>query len=294
MAYNIVLVFHKKAPSKYSWVSEIRSASENTGKPPQQFCVKLRSKQAKKGQSYKGQTIQATIPMIRDPEIPIAVLLRALGVIEDKPIQDLIVYDKSDTDMTDMLRASLEEAQEYRTQDECLDFIAKRSSQSSNDKKKRIAYAQILLEDQFLPHISLSADGTIKKAYFVGYMVNRLLVGALGRSTEDDRDYYGKKRLEMAGTLCSTLYRQLFRQFIEEMQKHIKKDINANKKETNLCQAMRSETITRGMKSALSTGNWGRDKNNNVMKTGVSQVLSRLTFASSLSHMRRVTTPLSK
>ena len=35
MAYNIVLVFHKKAPSKYSWVSEIRSASENTGKPPQ-------------------------------------------------------------------------------------------------------------------------------------------------------------------------------------------------------------------------------------------------------------------
>jgi DNA-directed RNA polymerase II subunit RPB2 len=294
MAYNIVLVFHKKAPSKYSWVSEIRSASENTGKPPQQFCVKLRSKQAKKGQSYKGQTIQATIPMIKDPEIPIAVLLRALGVIEDKPIQDLIVYDKSDTDMTDMLRASLEEAQDYRTQDDCLDFIAKRSSQSSNDRKKRIAYAQILLEDQFLPHISLSADGTIKKAYFVGYMVNRLLVGALGRSTEDDRDYYGKKRLEMAGTLCSTLYRQLFRQFIEEMQKHIKKDINANKKETNLCQAMRSETITRGMKSALSTGNWGRDKNNNVMKTGVSQVLSRLTFASSLSHMRRVTTPLSK
>lgn len=149
--------------------------------------------------------------MIKDPEIPIAVLLRALGVIEDKPIQDLIVYDKSDTDMTDMLRASLEEAQDYRTQDDCLDFIAKRSSQSSNDRKKRIAYAQILLEDQFLPHISLSADGTIKKAYFVGYMVNRLLVGALGRSTEDDRDYYGKKRLEMAGTLCSTLYRQLFR-----------------------------------------------------------------------------------
>ena len=125
-------------------------------------------------------------------------------------------------------------------------------------------------------------------------MVNRLLVGALGRTTEDDRDYYGKKRLEMAGTLCSSLYRQLFRQFIDEMIKHIKKDINANRRESNICQAMRSESITRGLKSALSTGNWGRDKNNNVMKTGVSQVLSRLTFASSLSHMRRVTTPLSK
>ena len=49
MAYNIVLVFHKKPPSKYSWVAEIRSCSENSGMPPQQFCVKLRSKQAKKG-----------------------------------------------------------------------------------------------------------------------------------------------------------------------------------------------------------------------------------------------------
>ena len=78
------------------------------------------------------------------------------------------------------------------------------------------------------------------------------------------------------------------------MTKHIRNDFTANKPKSNLLQALRSESITRGLKSALSTGNWGRDKNNNVMKTGVSQVLSRLTFASSLSHMRRVTTPLSK
>ena len=86
MAYNIVLVFHKKPPSKYSWVSEIRSASENTGKPPQQFCVKLRSKGSSKGSSFKGQTIQASIPMIKDSEIPIAILMRALDIIGDKDI----------------------------------------------------------------------------------------------------------------------------------------------------------------------------------------------------------------
>ena len=68
-----------------------------------------------------------------------------------------------------------------------------------------------------MPHISRSHDGALKKAYFVGYMVNRLLQGALGRTVEDDRDYYGKKRLEMAGTLLGTLYRQLFRQFVDEM-----------------------------------------------------------------------------
>ena len=294
MAYNIVLVFHKKPPSKYSWVSEIRSHSENTGKPPQQFCVKLRSRGGSGRQGAKGQTIQASIPLIKDSEIPVAILLRALDIIGDKQIQDLIVYDKTDTDMIDMLRASIEEGQCYRTREDCLDYIAKRTSQHSQPRERRIGYVIAILEDQFLPHISLTAEGTLKKAYFVGYMVNRLLTASLGRATEDDRDYYGKKRLEMAGTLLSSLYRQLFRQFIEEMIKHIKKDINGNKKESNLSQAMRSELISRGLKSALSTGNWGKDKNNNVMKTGVSQVLSRLTFASSLSHMRRVTTPLSK
>lgn len=41
-------------------------------------------------------------------------------------------------------------------------------------------------------------------------------------------------------------------------------------------------------------GNWGRDKDGNVVRTGVSQVLNRLTFASYLSHLRRLNTPLGK
>ena len=172
--------------------------------------------------------------------------------------------------MIDMLRASIEEAQCTRTREDCLDYIAKRTSNHSQTREKRIGYVIAVLEDQFLPHIGLTAQSTLKKAYFVGYMVNRLLTASLGRATEDDRDYYGKKRLEMAGALLSGLYRQLFRQFIDEMIKHIKKDMDSNRKESNLSQAMRSEHITRGLKSALSTGNWGKDKNNNVMKTGVS------------------------
>ena len=82
-----------------------------------------------------------------------------------------------------------------------------------------MAFAIRVLTNNLLPHISTDSDGMLKKAYFVGYMVNRLLTGALGRSTQDDRDYYGKKRLEMAGTLLLGLYRQQFRTFIGEMQK---------------------------------------------------------------------------
>ena len=52
-------------------------------------------------------------------------------------------------------------------------------------------------------------------------MTNRLLTAALGRSTEDDRDYYGKKRLDMAGALLASLYRDLFKQFVQEMIRQI-------------------------------------------------------------------------
>jgi len=38
-----------------------------------------------------------------------------LGVEQDKDIMDLIIYDETDTDMVEALRASLEEASEIRT-----------------------------------------------------------------------------------------------------------------------------------------------------------------------------------
>ena len=89
----------------------------------------------------------------------------------------------------------------------------------------------MILESEFLPHIATTNAGLFKKAYFVGYMVNRLIKASLGRSTEDDRDYYGKKRLDMAGTLLSSLFRQLFRQFVDEMMKIMKRDIDAGRNE---------------------------------------------------------------
>lgn len=60
-------------------------------------------------------------------------------------------------------------------------------------------------------------------------MVNRLIQAALGRTTEDDRDYYGKKRLDMAGALLAQIFRQEFRKVITEMQKLLKRDISKNR-----------------------------------------------------------------
>jgi DNA-directed RNA polymerase II subunit RPB2 len=198
-------------------------------------------------------------------DIPLIILMRALNIIGDKQILDLIIYDSNDSDMMDMLRASLEEAQTIRTQEDALDYISKRSKQPQHEKQLRIGFATLLLEGDFLPHVSTQADGALKKAYFVGYMTNRMLTGALGRSTEDDRDYYGKKRLDMAGMLLAQIFRQQFKKYTDDMKKYIEKELNSsNVKTITLANALKHEIITRGIKSALSTGNWGKDKHDNV------------------------------
>lgn len=58
--------------------------------------------------------------------------------------------------------------------------------------------------------------------------------------------------------------------------------------------AVKSNTITNGLKYSLATGNWGDQKKSMSAKAGVSQVLNRYTFASTLSHLRRTNTPLGR
>ena len=72
-----------------------------------------------------------------------------------------------------------------------------------NNRARRIKFARNVLKTDMLPHVSIEAGDEFKKAFFTGYMTNRLIQAALGRTTEDDRDYYGKKRLDMAGALLA-------------------------------------------------------------------------------------------
>ena len=60
----------------------------------------------------------------------------------------------------------------------------------------------------------------------------------------------------------------------------------------NIYKIFKFNTVESGFKYAFSTGNWGI-KNNN-MKQGVVQVFNRLTYNSTISHLRRINTPMNK
>ncbi|EPS65990.1 hypothetical protein M569_08783, partial [Genlisea aurea] len=290
MSTNHVYVFKKRQPNKYAYVAEVRSMAETQNRPPSTMFVRMLSRASSKGGS-SGQYIRATLPYIRS-EIPIIIVFRALGFVADKDILEHICYNFEDTQMMELLRPSLEEAFVIQNQQVALDYIGKRGATVGVTKEKRIKYAKDILQKEMLPHVGIGEYCETKKAYYFGYIIHRLLLCALGRRAEDDRDHYGNKRLDLAGPLLGGLFRMLFRKLTRDVRSYVQKCVD-NGKDVNLQFAIKAKTITSGLKYSLSTGNWGQ-ANAAGTRAGVSQVLNRLTYASTLSHLRRLNSPIGR
>lgn len=294
MSANHVYVFQKKPPSKYTFVAEIRSSTTEGGGHTTGLFVKLLGRAGYKGAI--GSSIRAQLPYVRQ-EIPMVVVFRALGFVADRDVLEHIVYDTSeeagDKAMMNLLKPSLEEAFVIQDQDVALDYIGKRGSVIGATKEKRIKYAKDLLLKEFLPHVGGQDVWETRKAFFFGYIIHRLLMTSLGRRETDDRDHYGNKRLDMAGPLMSQLFRTLFRKLTKDVRTILQKSVDAGK-ELKLTLAIKTRTLTRGLQYALATGNWGEQRKAMQSKAGVSQVLNRLTYASTLSHLRRLNTPIGR
>ncbi|CAE1317794.1 RPB2 [Acanthosepion pharaonis] len=292
MATNTVYVFQQK-DSKYAYKTEIRSCLEHSSRPTSTLWVNM---MARGGTGVKkssiGQKIIAILPYIKQ-EIPIIIVFRALGFVSDRDILEHIIYDFDDPEMMEMVKPSLDEAFVIQEQNVALNFIGSRGARPGVTKEKRIKYAREILQKEMLPHVGVSDFCETKKAYFLGYMVHRLLLAALGRREVDDRDHYGNKRLDLAGPLLAFLFRGLFRNLMKEVRIYAQKFIDIGK-DFNLELAIKTKIITDGLKYSLATGNWGDQKKAHQARAGVSQVLNRLTFASTLSHLRRLNSPIGR
>jgi DNA-directed RNA polymerase II subunit RPB2 len=284
MSTNHVYVFKQQA-GKYSHICEIRSSIWG-GRLISTMYVRLL-----KSASRTGRRLRATIPYVRD-EIPIVIIFRALGFVSDRDILEHICYDLNDARMMDLVRPSLEEALVIQSKDVALDYIGKRGIAGVGAvRERRIKYAKELLQKEMLPHVGVSECET-KKAYFFGYMIHHLLQVALNRRQQDDRDHFGNKRMDLAGPLMATLFRQLLAKLNKNLRIKLQRSVDTGA-DLNLTQSLKTEIVTKGLAYSLGTGNWTANRGQTT-KTGVSQVLNRLTFASTLSHLRRMNTPIGR
>ena len=302
-AQNMVYCYDGKNTSKCSWYAEIKSVPDYKCISPKQVEIEV----ASKNNGY-GHPMKVVIPRVRE-SIDLFVLFRALGVTTDKQICEYILLNidsKLHTDILAFLNASIIESNQYMTKEDALKqitsyvaFTPMNMDKEQGYKKKRDFTMDVLNNDLF-PHCKTPEQ----KIYFLGYMTNKLIQTALGWLKPNDRDSYVNKRIDMTGTLLNNLFRNYFNKLVKEMQKHIVKEINNGSWHSNedyesiinngnICKMVKSTTIETGINRALATGDFSI-KQSNSSKVGVAQVVNRLTTAATLSHMRRINTPIDK
>ena len=125
-------------------------------------------------------------------------------------------------------------------------------------------------------------------------MVRKIIYCATHRRDFDDRDHTGNIRIDTTGYLLAMKFRDGVQRVSNETREFIRKRISGetNRDKAFTCASIICwKTITNDLINAIATGNWGTKT---FSKTGVSQVYSRLNYQSSVSHMRRMSTPITK
>ena len=215
--------------------------------------------------------------------VSFVVLMRALGLESDKEIVDAV---SNDPDIARELFENLQEAAEVKTREEALDLIGRRVA-IGQTKDYRLQRAQEVLDRYLLPHIGSKPADRVRKAHYLGRMAERVIELALGRRPPDDKDHYGNKRLKLAGDLIESIFRLAFINLTRDIKYQLER-AHARGRELNLKTAARADVLTERIRHALATGNWPGGR------TGVSQLLDRTNYIATLSHLRRVVSPLSR
>jgi DNA-directed RNA polymerase II subunit RPB2 len=303
-AENRIYCFDGKNTPKWKWYAEIKSVPDFKCISPKQIEMMI----ANKNNGF-GNGIYIQIPRVKH-EIELFVLFRALGVLSDKKICEYIVLDTEDEkieEIMDFLKASIIDGNKYMTTEDALKhitslvaFTTPLNMDKETGMKKKREFAVEALNNDLFPH----CHSLEQKLYLVGYMAKKLIETSKGWRPPDDRDSYVNKRVELTGTLLNNLFRNYFNKLVKEMQKLIVREINGRTSRsiqdyeniinmTNIYKLVKSATIENGINRALSTGDFSI-KQANSSKVGVGQVLNRLTYPATLSHLRRINTPLEK
>jgi len=289
MANNFVYTFKMPEYSRNLWCAEIRSQQQGRQSTvPSRVFLKRASQGANASQIFMVELATSRA------EIPLTILFRALGCGSDSDIVHRIIGRKPDKRIMTILKPTIEIGQFYPTRDLCLDYIAKRGSTVGDGRGQRLAYAKNLLTRDFLPHIGTTEDENADKAWFLGYMVRRVCLCEAGRLAPDDRDHMGKKRIDVSGHLLSSSFGTLFRKMCKSFRRSIQLKIDQGRPFDVASLVRQSSQITSGIMYEMATGNWARRTDGTSARTGVSQVLNRLTYMSALSHLRRLNTPLGR
>ena len=302
-ADNMLYIRKNKSDDVYSHSAEIRSVSEDASKPIRTTAVKIVAPST----ILSNNQIVVAVPNVRKP-VPLFILMRAFGVLSDKDIIKACILDlDKNSDYIDLFIPSIHDANKIFNQETALKYIA------SFTKRGTVSSVIEILSDYFLPHVG--DINFLDKAYFLGYMVHRLLKVYTLQEKPTDRDNFRFKRVELTGSLIYDLFREYYliqkrniSKKIDEEYYYHKGEYKNNEGSTteignqykngdnfinlieiNFKNFFKDRDVENGFKKAFK-GNWGSESH--TKRLGVVQDLNRLSYYTFISHLRKINLPL--
>jgi DNA-directed RNA polymerase beta subunit len=292
MAHNEIFVFKSKEKETIrlpvggqeknftlpcGWSAEVRSYSSTCEPNITTTYLKLSEPQLDKGEDSR---LYMEIHGLKAP-VAWPIVFMALGVTDpDEMIR--YVCDPDDIPMVTLLMPSLE-CPPINTQEEAIKYLSEYVLMGQ--KEQRIPNIKKILREKLFQNV----EHIHMKRFYLGHMTHQLLSTVLGRRKEDDRDHYGKKRVETAGNLINNLFKSIWKRILRESSN------NLIKKRTNDLSQIFFGKITNYILPPFLNGNWTATKTNpKTAKVGISQTLNRQNFISTVSNLRRVITPNDK
>ena len=229
-----------------------------------------------------------------DVQVPLFILFRALGYITDKQILSLIIHDTDNKELKskilELIIPSVKASEPIYTQKSAYKFL------SLNTKGKENFNVYDILNNNLFPNYGSDNEA---KCIYLGYIIRKLLLTHIGVYPETDRDSYINKRVDLPGSLLLELYRELWGKFKRNTSLKVDSEYKLNFEslpnmdisdiinEFNINKVFDNkvmETITKSFGARFGTGVSSRQ--------GIVQDLNRNVMLGTLSHIRRLSTPL--
>jgi DNA-directed RNA polymerase subunit B" len=221
-----------------------------------------------------------TMPSYSKP-LELTLTMKALGLSQEKISE---AFSDNPLVLND-INLNLE-LDEVKTKREALEVIGKRAA-PGQPTEYQVRRAELLLDRYLLPHIGIDEGARIAKGYFIARMAERAILVAYKKRSPDDKDHYANKRLKISGALMEELFRYAFQFLVKDVAYQMER-ANVRGRKMSMFTVVRPDALTERIKYSMATGNWVGGH------SGISQPLDRYNHISTMSFIRRVTSPLAK
>lgn len=288
---------------KFSFTAMLRSVADKSDDALTAFPRVLRFYVYSFKNDSRKNAIAVGLPAFKDL-IPLCVLFRALGITSDREILEHVVQDiDAEPKLVDFMHHTLVDGNFVYTQTEALEFLrsmARDALAVEDDPARRFDVVLLQLSTDLFPATRTDMRA---KARFLADAVETLVRTCVGALSPLDKDNLRYKRVDVTGVLLNDMFRDLYAFWRRNATSVLEQLYLYNFKGQSAEKLITPPTITRAFDSSLMNGhilgslkgNWRVFKSPmelDAPKQGVSQDLGRVTYMGTLSHLRRVSTPM--